>query len=59
MDIYTVQNVVNHLLATAPERSGFLNDQNLIISVNQQLAKPEQSLSDGDVVAFFPPVTGG
>ncbi len=28
-------------------------------AVNQEFAGPETELSDGDEVAFFPPVTGG
>jgi len=57
--IGSVQNLINHLQANFPERTGFLSDQKLIISVNQELSTGSQSLKDGDVVAFFPPVTGG
>ena len=32
---------------------------NTLIAINMDYAKPEQSVSDGDEVAFFPPVTGG
>jgi len=32
---------------------------NVVIAVNQEYARPEQPVSDGDEVAFFPPVTGG
>lgn len=28
-------------------------------AVNQEIAKPETQVQDGDEVAFFPPVTGG
>lgn len=28
-------------------------------AVNQQMVKDEEPVSDGDEVAFFPPVTGG
>ena len=31
----------------------------LLAAVNQEMARPEHSLRDGDEVAFFPPVTGG
>lgn len=32
---------------------------NTLVAVNQEYATPEQSVHDGDEVAFFPPVTGG
>jgi sulfur-carrier protein len=28
-------------------------------AVNQEFARPEAAISDGDEVAFFPPITGG
>lgn len=31
----------------------------VLAAVNQEMAKPEQALADGDEVALFPPVTGG
>ncbi|AHG42444.1 molybdenum cofactor biosynthesis protein MoaD [Pseudomonas syringae CC1557] len=36
-----------------------LAEQNLMCARNQELCKPTEPLSDGDEVAFFPPVTGG
>lgn len=30
-----------------------------MVAVNEQLANDEAAISDGDVVALFPPVTGG
>jgi sulfur-carrier protein len=36
-----------------------LRAPNIIVAVNQVVAAPGQVLSDGDEVAFFPPVTGG
>ncbi|TVQ89480.1 MAG: molybdopterin converting factor subunit 1 [Chromatiaceae bacterium] len=33
--------------------------QRIMVSVNQELARPETPLGAGDEVAFFPPVTGG
>ena len=33
--------------------------ESTLIAVNQQYATPETPVSQGDEVAFFPPVTGG
>jgi len=38
--------------ALAPERA-------VLAAVNQELAPSHRMLTDGDEVAFFPPVTGG
>ncbi len=36
-----------------------LGAENVIVAVNQTVVSDSHSLSDGDEVAFFPPVTGG
>jgi molybdopterin converting factor subunit 1 len=33
--------------------------QPIVVAINQNFAQPEQLVSAGDEVAFFPPVTGG
>lgn len=33
--------------------------QPIVVAINQNFAQPEQLVSVGDEVAFFPPVTGG
>ena len=33
--------------------------ENTLIAVNQEYARPDTPLQEGDEVAFFPPVTGG
>jgi molybdopterin synthase sulfur carrier subunit len=32
---------------------------NTLVAVNMDYARAEQTIADGDEVAFFPPVTGG
>lgn len=34
-------------------------DGRVLVAVNQELARPEMLVRDGDEVALFPPVTGG
>jgi sulfur-carrier protein len=34
-------------------------DRRVLAAVNQQMARPETPVADGDELAFFPPVTGG
>lgn len=34
-------------------------DRRVLAAVNQEMARPESAVSNGDEVAFFPPVTGG
>lgn len=37
----------------------FGGGQQILVAVNQEMAGPDTTLSDGDEVGFFPPVTGG
>jgi len=36
-----------------------IEQENLLSAVNQKMANEDTLLSDGDELAFFPPVTGG
>lgn len=40
-------------------QSALGQQRRVMVSVNHQLARPDTKISDGDEVAFFPPVTGG
>ena len=40
-------------------QSIFTNNKQLLSSVNQEVVKDDQTINDGDEVAFFPQVTGG
>jgi len=55
---------VTELAAALRRRGGawadaFAPGQPVLTAVNQELARGETLLADGDEVAFFPPVTGG
>ena len=38
---------------------GLAMPPNTLMAINQEYAETDQAVSDGDEVAFFPPVTGG
>jgi len=50
-------------IATASDVWGRVADgdlpPNTLVAINQEYAKPDDAVVDGDEVAFFPPVTGG
>ena len=48
---------VEQLWVTSTGQQSF--PDNLLVAVNQEYTNPQAILSDGDEVAFFPPVTGG
>jgi len=37
----------------------FDQQKNVLVSINQTMAKNHSGISDNDEIAFFPPVTGG
>jgi molybdopterin synthase catalytic subunit len=53
----TLGDLIAHLAAHTPTLK--LDGRALYAAVNQSYAQPGQALADGDVVAFFPPVSGG
>lgn len=55
-----VRGLIAHLLALGPDYAEAFGDESRIrVAVNQRHAGFEQTLTDQDEVAFFPPVTGG
>ncbi|WP_246611840.1 molybdopterin converting factor subunit 1 [Agarivorans aestuarii] len=52
-------NVLKQLLLAKGEQWKVLNDEAILMALNQQHLSQTAMLSDGDEVAFFPPVTGG
>ena len=55
----SLADVRDHLLTQHPEWAPALQASNILMAVNQQMARLDAQVADGDEVAFFPPVTGG
>lgn len=55
----TVEALRQHLAANSHRWALALEDGKLLAAVNQTLVSFDHPLTDGDEVAFFPPVTGG
>jgi molybdopterin synthase sulfur carrier subunit len=57
-------NDLDALLAQLRDRGGvwadvFSGDAPVLMAINQEMARTGDTLSDGDEVGLFPPVTGG
>ncbi|WP_288131053.1 molybdopterin synthase sulfur carrier subunit [Microbulbifer sp.] len=55
----TVGDLRQQLAAKGAVWQAALADERLQVALNQQLSSTDAVVSDGDEVAFFPPVTGG
>ena len=53
----TAANVWDELKRQFPALAGF--ERNALVAVNEEHARMEHPLADGDTVAIFPPVSGG
>ncbi|MDC0598549.1 molybdopterin converting factor subunit 1 [Gammaproteobacteria bacterium] len=59
-DMHTVEDLINALINLHGELwMKTLRESSVLVAVNQQVSKVSAAISDGDEVAFFPPVTGG
>jgi molybdopterin synthase sulfur carrier subunit len=57
--IATVGTLRDHLAARGGAWAALTQTKNLRCAVNQRMVGFDAALTDGDEVAFFPPVTGG
>ncbi len=57
-DEKTISDIKQKLIASG-EPWTLLAEQDVLIAVNQTLTSESSPVSDGDEIAFFPPVTGG
>ncbi|WP_283789774.1 molybdopterin converting factor subunit 1 [Bermanella sp. WJH001] len=55
----TVAMVKHALLQHNAKWQNYLNLDTILCAVNQTMVNDQHMVSDGDEVAFFPPVTGG
>jgi len=55
----TGEGLINLLSDKGEPWQSVLSDNRLLIAINQEMASLEDDISEGDEVAFFPPVTGG
>jgi molybdopterin synthase sulfur carrier subunit len=55
----TAEGVRQRLVAMSSAHAKALEVENLLVAVNQNMVPITTEISDGDEVAFFPPVTGG
>ncbi len=56
----TLQDLQQWLIDTrGPEWAAVFGQENLIRAVNHRVSELDVTISDGDEVAFYPPVTGG
>lgn len=59
-NITTVGSLREHLMARGAAWHEALAPHKAVrVAVNQEMAKPDTPVREGDEVAFFPPVTGG
>jgi molybdopterin synthase sulfur carrier subunit len=58
--IGSVADLLAHLRARGEPWSTTLGEgESVLAAVNQEIARPDTTIRDGDEVALFPPVTGG
>lgn len=55
----SARDVLQQLMAENPQWAASLNGPRLLVAINQEMSQPDDTVRDGDEVAFYPPVTGG
>jgi len=57
--INTIKDIMSQLKQRGDVWSDTFEQQQILISLNQNIVKSDASVEDEDEVAFFPPITGG
>lgn len=58
-DNICIKTIITHLCTQHPQWTEWLLASDVLAAVNQTICDQTTRVSDGDEVAFFPPVTGG
>ncbi len=58
-DMSTIGKLVDHLQDRGEPWSSEFESGRVLVAVNQEMSDFDSTISDGDEIAFFPPVTGG
>ncbi len=58
-ELNTVTSLKHYLSSRANQWSCFSSSSTILTAINQKIANDNDPISDGDEIAFFPPVTGG
>ncbi len=58
-EIRDAEALREHLAKTDDKWAKVMASDKLLVAINQELCAWDSAVSDGDEVAFFPPVTGG
>ena len=60
LEVSTAVDLISYLRARGGVwAEAFAEGETLMIAINQEMARPDTAVRDGDEVALFPPVTGG
>lgn len=55
----TVADIINLLVARGEPYNAAFEESRVLAAINQEMTSLSSTVSDGDELAFFPPVTGG
>jgi len=58
-DETTLADFITRLESDYPEISALIEKNKATIAVNHEIVDMDQTISDGDEIALFPPVSGG
>lgn len=59
-NIDSIADLLAHLrIRGEPWSTSLAEGESVLAAVNQEIARPDTRIKDGDEVALFPPVTGG